>query len=134
MAEMGIGGFTVKYLKAYYSEQSTKVRTKYGYSEDFRIAKGVRQGDILSPLLFTIFINDLLTNTNWDGVDAGFMEELRGLLYADDVAILAKSLPELRKAAEHITRWCQKWKMNIGPAKCAVMKIGLKTWKKPLKT
>ena len=124
LAEIGVGGNILKFIRSAYRQQTSVVRTRHGPTRSFKIGKGVKQGCILSPLLFSIFINDLLRNPCWKGICTDYIDKLIGLLYADDVVITANSYKDLLAAADHVTRWCKNWKMNIGPSKCAIMKIG----------
>ena len=62
------------------------------------MSRGVWQGGILSPILFTLCLDDLLielTRTNvgchWDDMFVG------ALVYADDVTLLAHTPSALRK-------------------------------------
>ena len=73
------------------------VRWKNAFSDSFPISNGVRQGGVLSPILFTIYTDDLLDDLQnrgvgcfWDSVFAGAMG------YADDVVLLAPSPAALR--------------------------------------
>lgn len=54
---------------------------------------GLKQGDLSSPLLFMLFINDIIENINADFENVFRIEELRifMLLYADDAVVFAKS-------------------------------------------
>ena len=66
-------------------------------SEDYTCALGVRQGESLSPFLFSIYINDLedeFIKGGIDGIDVD-MFKMFLLLYADDIVIFAKSAMEL---------------------------------------
>ena len=69
---------------------------------------GVRQGENLSPFLFTIFLNDLETflsesqNCNGNELEENMYAFLKlfVLLYADDTVILAESASDLQNALD----------------------------------
>ncbi|OMJ11030.1 LINE-1 retrotransposable element ORF2 protein [Smittium culicis] len=68
---------------------------------------GVRQGCPESPLLFDIYINDLLHGLK--GVEIpGTEVMISGLLFADDAVVLAESPAELQIAQEKISALSQK--------------------------
>ena len=61
----------------------------------FKVKSGVRQGDSLSPTLFSIFINDLAQSMR--DVEGGVMiqnEMLSLLMYADDIVLLSENTPK----------------------------------------
>ena len=68
-------------------------------SEKFSIQRGVRQGDVLSPLLFNAVLEDVIRKwklklTN-EGLRLGQDTRLTNLRYADDLMIFATSREEL---------------------------------------
>ena len=77
---------------------------------------GVPQGFLTSPLLFNIYINDLIVE----------LSSIRGITvyaYADDLAITAKCRYSLEKANETIFRWCEDNKMKINKDKSRILYI-----------
>ena len=74
--------------------ENIKYRVKYEnrLSDDFTCLLGVRQGECLSPFLFSMYVNDLeekLAGDGFKGVEVGMLKLLL-LLYADDIVIFQK--------------------------------------------
>ena len=85
----------VRFLLRWY--QAQRLRTKWN-GLTFSVLRGVRQGGVLPPILFTLYIDDLLKELShsnvgcyWDNVFVG------ALAYAGDLTLLAPSPSALRK-------------------------------------
>ena len=98
LRKLGIDEWLVSAVRAMYRDSSSRVRIGHEYSEEFRIRVGVHQGSALSPLLFIIVLQaiteEFRTGCPWE------------LLYADDLALIAETLPELE-------RKFQSWKQGL---------------------
>ena len=99
----GIPKKLVRVIRSIYSQNISKVRTQKIESEYFNIESGVRQGDVLSPLLFIIFMDRCIRD-----VRIGLNNE-ETLMYADDVAVIANTVTEVQDVA---TRWWQGMAQN----------------------
>lgn len=119
----GIRGTALRFIKALYTDPSLRVRGSSGcHGEEVFLARGVRQGCPLSPILFDIFINDFFDGVSGLCVPA-LGKLLQGLLFADDSVLCAASRKELQLVLEAIERWTIKNHMEIGVKKCGVMVI-----------
>ena len=82
-----------------YSNNKCKVRVKNLYTDEFEVKVGVKQGSVLSPLLFIIVLEALSQEfrigTPWE------------LLYADDLGIFDESETELRNRLD------RNWKIKV---------------------
>ncbi|KAH9271479.1 hypothetical protein BASA83_006333 [Batrachochytrium salamandrivorans] len=120
---MGFPRRTLVFLKALYTSSSARARAGSLLSDPFPVQRGVRQGCPLSGLLFNLFINDIL-----DGVAPitvpGLSRDtnpIRGLMYADDVAVFADSEQSLLAASTAVEQWANQWEMQFGVAKCGII-------------
>ena len=70
LKEMGIPDHLTCLVRNLYAGQEATVRTRHG-THWFQIGKGVRQGCILSPCLFTLYAEYLMRNARLDEAQAG---------------------------------------------------------------
>ena len=84
---------------------------------------GIPQGDMLSPTLFNIFINDIVHKVNSLGLGILHYNGKRVsiLLYADDVALIAETERDLQKMLNVIFHWGQNWEIKFSCNRSQVM-------------
>lgn len=116
---MGISYKLVRFLEGIYKDTKSAVWTGDDMSEYFETKAGVKQGCLMSPLLFALYINDLS-----DYLEGGlFIENLniRLLLYADDIVILADEVDVLSKMILNLEKYCNLWNLEVNLSKSEVM-------------
>ena len=119
----GISGKVLRLLKHMYSEVKSCVKHCRTFSDFFDISVGVRQGEIMSPVLVSLFLNDLesyLKDANNTGVTVESLVLIM-LLFADDMAILGNSPNELQHHIDQLHVYCQKWGIEVNSSKTKVM-------------
>ena len=96
---MGIPDQLTCVLRHLYAGQEATVRTGHGTMDWFKIAKGVRQGCILSPCLFNLYAEYIMRNAGLDEAQAGIKiarKNVNNFRYADDTTLMAESEEELK--------------------------------------
>jgi hypothetical protein len=64
LKERNVEGSVMAAIRSYYRTCRNQIRTANTMSEEFRTRSGARQGDILSPYLFIILIDDIMKDCN----------------------------------------------------------------------
>lgn len=132
----GCNGKMLNILKSMYSNVMMCVRVAQNYSNDcqgnkfddnfkanffitdcFKSLTGVKQGCILSPLLFSLFIKELNThflNSSVRPVQLLTNEKATSMLmYADDLVILSDTVFEMQAKIDLLYDFCSKWGLTI---------------------
>ena len=90
---MGIPDHLACLLRNLYAGQEATVRTGHGTTDWFQIGKGVRQGCILSPCLFSFYAVYIMRNAGLDEAQAEIKIDRRSISnfrYADDTTLMAE--------------------------------------------
>ena len=91
---MGIPDHLTCLLRNLYAGQEATVRTGHGTTDWFQIGKGVCQGCILSPCLFSLYAEYIMGNAGLDKTQTGIKivrRNINNLRYADDTTLMTES-------------------------------------------
>ena len=91
---MGIQNHLTCLLRDLYASQEAAVRTEHGTTDWFQIGKGVCQGCILLPGLFTLYAEYIMGNAGLDDSQAGVKisrGNINNLRYADGTTLWQKA-------------------------------------------
>src|ERR1043165_7607201 len=108
-----------------YMGQRVKIRIDGEFSEPATIGRGVRQGCPLSPILFNIYIEEIvreMLEELEEGVKVGG-KMVKALRFADDQAMLAGSQEGLQMMMDRLNRISLNYDMKININKTKVMRI-----------
>ena len=113
----------------YYAVQSILSRTqsciqldKNLHTDWFENITGVRQGDSISPTLFSLYINDLVKTLKENGPLMDIGDTLLNiLLYADDMVLIADCESDLQTLLDILCEWCRKWRLSVNIDKTQIV-------------
>ena len=88
----GVDPIFLRVLIFIYRNQKCNVKWNSSYSQHFSVRNGVRQGAVSSPILFSVYINDLLLLLKQAGLGCHVGTFFLGCLgYTDDLLLLSAS-------------------------------------------
>ena len=126
----GIRGSLLRGVKAFYRGSRMCVRVGRGESGMFEVERGLRQGCVMSPWLFNVFMDSVCRGMEREGKgvileDEGVRWEVNMILFADDTALVAKNEESLRELVGEFERECEEKGLKINPRKSKVMVCGV---------
>lgn len=121
---IGISTKIINLLSSYYVGTTAGVWCKEGVTESFETKMGLRQGCILSPLMFSLFINDL-PEVLEGGCSFG-TTRVNMLMYADDIVIMSPTAAGLQHMMNRLQKYCETWNLlvNLNKSKVIVFRKG----------
>ena len=121
---MGFPEREIGLIKELYTGQEAAICTNCGIAEWFNIERGVRQGCILSPYLFNIYMEDIMRDGRTVNFDELNMQghKVRDLHYADDTSLLSHSVWGLSSLVEAVDKHSGKKFLNLNARKTKLMK------------
>ena len=123
LANIGVSGNMLESIKTIYADCQASVSVNGSYTDFFSIASGVKQGDVISPTLFAIFINDLVKGIKQldMGVEISSDFKISILLFADDIVLIAPNELNLQSMLDYLSKWCTENQMEVNIKKTKIV-------------
>jgi len=116
----GISDEIVSWIKDFLCNRNQRVRINGKFSSWHKVLSGIPQGSVLGPLLFIIYINDLVELCE---------KNANIFLFADD-AKLFKHIEcridhlALQEACNTLSNWSNQWLLPLNVNKCILLRLG----------
>jgi hypothetical protein len=125
LQKAGLPGKFYNAIAAVYKTVLSCVRVNSDLTDFFECPSGVRQGCILSPVLFSLFINEIASAVDQEGLHSiqllPGLVELFLLLFADDIVLLSTSPLGLQRQINLLTNACKDLNLTVNSDKTKVM-------------
>ena len=120
--QCGIRGKMWRVIQRLYQKTTSCVVVDDQKTEWKRSEVGVRQGCVMSPNLFSLFINGMAERVKdvAKGIKWG-SKKLCLLLFADDVVLMAEEEEDMDRMLEVVHEYSRKWRFQFNAQKCKVM-------------
>ena len=118
LSQRGVPNYLIRTLKFWYNNQSMFVKWGSVQSSAFKCSNGIKQGGVLSPLLFNVYFDDLSKELN--KLDVGPQvgdKRCNHFMYADDIALFAISVTGLQRLINICLTYGLKFDILFNPAK-----------------
>ena len=116
LLQINVRGSFYKVIKSLYSNSTCYIRIGSNQTQPFQYTRGVRQGCILSPLLFNLYVNDLAFSFNNILSDPFVLPngtKLNSLFITLEIRIT--------KLPKQLSSYCNSWMLKINPKKTKIM-------------
>ena len=112
----------IRLLMNIYLSSSATVKWKNCESENFGISNGVKQGAVISPPLFAIYLDPLIARLieSKEGCHIGDICA-NAFVYADDIVLLSPSCNALRNLINICEYFANEYEINFNPNKCTLL-------------
>ena len=112
LSALGLKGNFYESMKAIFSNVRCSVKVNSVLSDSFNVSSGLKQGCLLSPMLFNLCLNDLAVKLKSLGCGIDIDGEVVPIiLYADDIVILAENEQYFQQLLNVLNEWCKEWDM-----------------------
>ena len=122
---LGISGSFLEILQDYYTNDSVVYVVGTGVTKALYLIQGVKQGCNLSPLLFNLFLVDVIEEIHRTKLGIKIGQNIVTIIsYADDLIILVECIENLNKIIDFLKQQCGKINMNVNAKKSKIIRIG----------
>ena len=123
LIKSGVGGPFGRVIQHMYNNTNVCIKLATGLTEPFMSNTGVKQGCVMSPTLFNIFISDFPDTLKQANCDPVKLHEtlISCLLFADDIVLLSESAKGLQNCLNILDEYCKKWLLTVNTKKTKVL-------------
>lgn len=120
LSRYGIRGSPLQLIESYLENRQQRVKANEATSDYLTVQTGVPQGTILGPLLFILYINDMLTGVSDNTI----------ISYADDTAIIVSDKTwtgvesKLNRCLDRVAKWLALNKLSLNVDKTVCLTFG----------
>ena len=135
---IGFGGRVKSLIQSMYYNDSVRVRIKGGLTAPLWFTKGVKQGCVLSPLLFSLYmaglgerLHAMKEGVNFNG------QVISALFFADDLVLISRTrVRGMERMLKEVSRFCKGVYMKLSIEKTVILSNGQvgQVWKVELGT
>ena len=113
-------------IRELYHNTTCRVLHQQRVGSQIPLNSGVRQGCILSPLLFNLVLDSVMSKVTQEqrGISWGLFDRLEDLDYADDVCLLSHSFTDMQSKLNCLIQEAAKVGLHLNIAKTKSMRIG----------
>ena len=109
----------------WYMNMQYDVKWCRSYSKYFSVLCGTKQGGILSPDFFALYINDLIVILRKHGVGCHILRRfIACILFADDMSLIAPTRQSMQEMLDICAEYCKKFCLRFNVSKTKVMVFG----------
>ena len=123
LREYGVNGQLLHAIKSFYCRPEVCVRVNGKQSKPFHVGVGLRQGCVLSSLLFNVYMNSIGKCSQADECATIGNCKISRLLFADDLVLLSSTESGLQRALNSFADACNTAGMKISTAKTEVLHL-----------
>lgn len=125
IAKTGVPQPVIEVLRNWYNKLFVSVRWGSSYSDIFAVLSGTRQGSVISPTLFNMFVNAFITNLRAMSIGCTIKSVFLGcLLYADDMILLCPSVRGLQTMLDNCNLTASYLELRFNASKSSCLAIG----------
>ena len=117
---MALARLVIKWIQDFLTARTFRVRVNLSHSMWSEVTSGIPQDSVLGPILFLLFINDLIECC---------ITHSDIYLFADDAKLFRHIIQDsdktaLQKGVNALQEWTQEWFLKLNASKCMVMSFG----------
>jgi len=125
LMNLGVPPTVLSLLMTWYSRSTAFVKWGISTSYTFALLAGVRQGGVLSPLLFCVYVDGIIRKLESSKLGCWIGDCYVGcVMYADDLVLISSSICELQKMIAVCADEATKINMQFNASKCAICRFG----------
>ena len=125
LLKTGIRGKMYKCIMSMYASVKAKVKNGCALTNYIKCTSGVKQGDVCSPILFSLFINELTIEVIENGRHGAHFTndalEIFILLLADDVVLMSETVIGLQTQLNSLLRAANSLQIKVNMSKSSII-------------